>query len=373
MRHFLFTLAVAFCVGSGVGSTSFAEEAVPSAVTVQTTGAGRYFTDTSGKTLYTYTLDKSPWKSACEGQCAVNWPPLEAPSDASPIGRWSIVMRSDGTKQWAKNGKPLYRYFRDTGPWAMLGDGLANSWYVAFEAIASPAEITIHESLLGRVLGDATGMTLYVNARDSKGKSNCSDKCLLGWQPLWSPTLATSSGDWSVVVRDDGRKQWAYKGQPLYSYRSELKPGSTVADGAGGIWKAVVVEPTPPAPSWITIQMSDLGPVLADASGRTLYIPQTEGPWNFEKMRKETCNDECLATYWRPVLLSANEPPPIGNWSTIVRDDGTKQLTYKGFGVFTFANDKKPGDVLRGEHFGSGLKTQSAGFRAILQSSMMRH
>ncbi len=373
MRQILFALAVGICASSIACATSFAEETVPSVVKVQSTGAGRYFTDTAGKTLYTYTLDKSPGKSACEGQCAINWPPLEAPGDASSIGKWSVVTRSDGTKQWAYKGKPLYRYARDTGPWAMLGDGQANSWYVAFEPIATPGEITIHESLLGRVLADASGMTLYVNSGDSNGISKCNDKCLNDWQPLWSPALATSGGDWSVVVRDDARKQWAYKGQPLYTYRSELKPGSTVADGAGGVWKAVVVEPTPPPPSWITIQMSDVGPVLADADGRTLYTPQTEGPWNFEKMRKETCDDACLATHWRPVLLSANEPLPTGNWSAITRDDGSKQLTYKGFGVYTFVHDRKPGDVLRGEHFGSGLKTQSAGFRAILQSSMMRH
>jgi predicted lipoprotein with Yx(FWY)xxD motif len=368
----LILLALAVGLSASAWSASFADEAVPAAVAVQSTGAGRYLTDTTGKTLYTYTRDTTRGQSACEAQCAKDWPPLEAPADAVASGDWSVVTRADGTKQWANKGKPLYRYAKDTGPWSMLGESLANSWYVAFQPATMPAEITIHESLLGRVLADVTGMTLYVNAGDKPGKSRCTDKCLRGWQPLWAPAVAASRGDWSTVVRDDGKKQWAYKGQPLYAYRSELKPGSTIADGRDGVWHAAVVEPTPPAPSWVTIQTSDLGPVLADANGHTLYTVPPAGNWNFDTMKKDTCGDECLATYWRPVLLGANEPAPQGNWSTIAREDGSKQLSYNGYGVYTFVNDKKPGDVLQGEHYGSGIVTQSLGFRAILQSSMMR-
>ena len=370
MRPILFVLSLG--LSASVWSASFADEAVPSAVVIQTTGAGRYLTDSTGKTLYTYTRDAAPGKSTCEGQCAKDWPPLEAPADAVASGDWSVVTRGDGSKQWASKGKPLYRYAKDTGPWSMSGAGLASSWYVAFEPAATPSEITIHESLLGRVLADVAGMTLYVNAGDKPEKSRCNDKCLRGWEPLWAPALGTSRGDWLAVARDDGRKQWAYKGQPLYAYRTELKPGGTVAEGLDGVWHAAVIEPPPPAPSWVTIQMSDIGPVLADANGHTLYTVPTVGKWNFDSMRKDTCGDECLATYWRPVLLGANERAPVGNWSMIVRDDGSKQLSYKGYGVYTFADDKKPGDVLQGENYGSGIVAQSAAFRAIPQSSTMR-
>ena len=36
---------------------------------------------------------------------------------------------------------------------------------------------------------------------------------------------ATASGDWSVVTRDDGSKQWAYKGKPLYTWVKDQKAG----------------------------------------------------------------------------------------------------------------------------------------------------
>ena len=369
MKTAFLVIVAALSAGPAVAETA-AIVGVPPSVVIQTTGAGHYLTDKDGKTLYTYIADEAPGKSACEDNCAKAWPPLLAEGEAVPAGDWSLATRANGSKQWAYKGQPLYRYAKDTGPWAMLGEGMANSWYVAFEPMATPADISIHESLLGRVLADATGMTLYTYDGDTTpGKAQCGGACLEGWQPYLFPAIGAPTGDWTATKRDDGRKQWAYKGKPLYVFRSELRPGSTV--GHGGKWQAAVVEPTPPMPNWITVQISDLGPVLANAEGRTLYIPQTQGSWNFEKMRKETCLDACLEKYWKPVLLGKDEPAPVGNWSVTAGPDGARHLTYLGFGVYTFNLDKGPGDVLRGEHYGSGL-IQSAGFKAVLQSSMMR-
>ena len=45
-----------------------------------------------------------------------------------------------------------------------------------------------------------------------------------------------SMGDWTVVTRDNGMKQWAYKGKPLYAFVKDSKPGDTTGDGVGGAW-----------------------------------------------------------------------------------------------------------------------------------------
>jgi len=42
---------------------------------------------------------------------------------------------------------------------------------------------------------------------------------------------ATSSGNWTVITRDDGSKMWAYKGKPLYTWNKDTKPGDTTGDG----------------------------------------------------------------------------------------------------------------------------------------------
>lgn len=86
------------------------------------------------------------------------------------------------------------------------------------------------------VLADAKGMTLYTYAKDADGKSNCSGRCAMAWPPLAASADAKAMGDWTVVTRDDGSKQWAYKGMPLYTYAKDAKAGDTTGDGVGGNW-----------------------------------------------------------------------------------------------------------------------------------------
>jgi predicted lipoprotein with Yx(FWY)xxD motif len=89
------------------------------------------FTDAKGMTLYTFTKD-TPGQSACTGQCAVNWPPLVAAADAQPTGDWTIVTRSDGTRQWAHLGRPLYTFVKDSKAGERSGDGAGGgAWRAA--------------------------------------------------------------------------------------------------------------------------------------------------------------------------------------------------------------------------------------------------
>jgi predicted lipoprotein with Yx(FWY)xxD motif len=95
------------------------------------TAKGPTLVDSRGMTLYTCDKD-SAGKSACNGPCAENWPPLAAPADATPVGAWSVVLRVDGGKQWAYKGKPLYAWAKDTKPGDITGDGFLNgAWHVA--------------------------------------------------------------------------------------------------------------------------------------------------------------------------------------------------------------------------------------------------
>lgn len=96
------------------------------------TPAGKVLATNRGMTLYTFSGDNAPGVSACSDQCAVNSPPLIALDDARPSGRWTIVQRSDGLKQWAYNGKPLYGWHDDKRQGDTLGDGQGNgAWTVA--------------------------------------------------------------------------------------------------------------------------------------------------------------------------------------------------------------------------------------------------
>jgi len=84
----------------------------------------------------------------------------------------------------------------------------------------------------------ANGMTLYTFDRDAagSGKSVCNGPCAQNWPPLMAQASDQSSGDWSVVTRDDGSRQWAYKGKPVYYWVKDTKPGDRTGDGLNGVW-----------------------------------------------------------------------------------------------------------------------------------------
>ena len=84
----------------------------------------------NGMTLYTFDGDKAG-KSACNGPCAGNWPPLMAAAGAAPSGDWTVVTRDDGSKQWAHKGKPVYYWSKDAKPGDRTGDGFKHVWHLA--------------------------------------------------------------------------------------------------------------------------------------------------------------------------------------------------------------------------------------------------
>ncbi len=84
---------------------------------------------------------------------------------------------------------------------------------------------------------DAKGMTLYTFDNDKEAnKSTCTGNCLNNWPAVKAEASDKDMGDWTVITRDDGTKQWAYKGKPLYYFAQDKAAGDKVGDGRGGIW-----------------------------------------------------------------------------------------------------------------------------------------
>src|SRR5271154_4193037 len=94
-----------------LGVTAALAQTAPA--TTADTSKGKALVDGKGMTLYTFDKDTTAGKSACNGQCAINWPPLPAAAGAAPSGDWTVVPRDDATKQWAYKGKPLYDFHKD--------------------------------------------------------------------------------------------------------------------------------------------------------------------------------------------------------------------------------------------------------------------
>lgn len=110
---------------------------------------------------------------------------------------------------------------------------------------------TTRETPLGTILVGPNGMTLYTYDRDRPGVSNCQRDCAFDWPPfLVLDDTTPADGRWSTVTHFSGfaamvreRPMWAFDGKPLYYSALDVEPGDVNADGLGGVWHAVVIEP----------------------------------------------------------------------------------------------------------------------------------
>lgn len=101
-----------------------------------------------------------------------------------------------------------------------------------------PSRSAAPAMMSGDMLTGGNGMTLYVFDKDAagSGKSMCNGPCANNWPPLFALDEAMASGDYSLVTRDDAKKQWAFKGKPLYYWAKDQKPGDRTGDGVNNVW-----------------------------------------------------------------------------------------------------------------------------------------
>jgi predicted lipoprotein with Yx(FWY)xxD motif len=342
------------------------------------------FADARGMTLYTYDKD-SPGKSHCTGTCAKLWPAALASRSARPIADWKIIRREDGTRQWGYKDRPLYTFAQDVDAGSEYGVSPRNLrqfvGYLARQragtdhhpagwspALAFPVSgIPMPESVAIREVGDANGLafvdqegrTLYRFEGRGGAKALVRLASETQWTPLTAPALAHAVGDWSIIARGDGIRQWAYRGKPLFTFSGDLTPGDANGIGVSQDWDAALAVSLYMPLDVRLEQTLDRGKVLATAQGLTLYrrdgvALDTGGgqslrhgvpirPGIGRNIGITGCSDACL-TQWHPFLAPANAQPD-GFWDVALRPDGTRQWVYQGYPLYTFRDDKKPGDM----------------------------
>lgn len=104
-----------------------------------------------------------------------------------------------------------------------------------------PAGIQVVQSRLGKVLADAQGRTLYIFERETSGVPLCEGECARLWPPLLSDGSSPMATPFFVVPREDGSRQWAWNGRPLYRWIGDAEAGDVTGDGMNGVWHAVRV------------------------------------------------------------------------------------------------------------------------------------
>ena len=86
--------------------------------------------------------------------------------------------------------------------------------------------IKFSQTQRGTVLADSRGMTLYYFDRDDSGtKSTCEGKCTEAWIPLAASDDAKPLGDFTLIIRSNHSKMWAYRNRPLYTSHDDTAPG----------------------------------------------------------------------------------------------------------------------------------------------------
>ncbi len=319
-----------------------------------------------GDDLASVPADRAP--ATCTGECAKAWPPFLAPANAPPSGLWTIAAREDGARQWIFDGKAVHFHAKDEKP----GDAKGNKadggkWNFAVVKpllpMPTPPGVRATETMNfdGKVLVDPRGMTLYVSDADKPNVSTCAAACARTWVPLEAPRLAIAIGDFAPISRPDGTKQWAFKARPLYTYAGDAKAGEAKGEGVGGQWRqAMQVRYYFPADVKVQ-EHPKHGPMLATAKGLTLYARDVHrftlagGSHDDRNALRGNftagsaigvmgCTGECLQSF-TPLKVSA-DALPWGDWTIVKRPDESAQWAYRGYPLYTYIDDKNPGDAV---------------------------
>jgi predicted lipoprotein with Yx(FWY)xxD motif len=309
--------------------------------------------------------------------CAAVWPPALAPEDAKPVGAFTIITRKDGRKQWAYDEHALYTSVLDHAPGDVLGATTRRSIFsegpavreVATPPPAVPPGFAIISTALGRQLLTDKQFSVYASDKDGPQKSNCDAACTRLWAPVIAPESAQARGEWSVFERSLGIRQWAFRKKPLYTNVFDQDLASLRGSDAPG-WHNVYTQKAPAPPSTFTAQDTEVGIVLADARGKTIYTYSC-GDDSFDQLacdrpdspqvyRLAICGggkvERCLRD-WPYVVAGPHDRSSNRTWSVIEIDPQTGHFAtpgqagalrvwaYRGSPVYTHAGDEKPGDI----------------------------
>ena len=326
--------------------------------------------------------------------CAQMWPPLYATDSDKPIGRFSILTRKDGRKQWAYNGYAFYRSVLDKKPGQVNGGSTRNGGFdspVLRKPAGPPPNVppafTVKTVATGRLLTTLAGMSVYSSDGDTAEKSNCIGRCLADWTPLVAGVLALPQGEWGTIERTPGVKQWTFRGKPLYTYAGDHLARSLKGSDIPG-WHNVYTERNPEPPPGFTVHDSRIGQVLADKDGRTAYeytcdddaLDQLscDHPTTPQVYRMAVCGNfdvaRCNRT-WRYIVAPADATSNSLIWRAARVDPQTGRFadqgapgalhvwTFRDRPLYTFGGDQKPGDA-EGDAWGEDMGFRN-GFKAV--------
>ena len=99
-----------------------------------------------------------------------------------------------------------------------------------------PTDVKVARVTGANAFTDGKGLTLYFYDRDPPFRSTCVQVCATNWPPLAALRDAAARGQFTVIRREDGSSQWAFRGKPLYRFGRDTRPGEAAGDGVASVW-----------------------------------------------------------------------------------------------------------------------------------------
>lgn len=223
--------------------------------------------------------------------------------------------------------------------------------------------------------------TLYTFKNDTAGVSTCNinaDKtgCAKVWPPLFAGETAVAAGDFTLITRTDGLKQWAWRDFPLYFFAGGTESGATEAtppdestgDTNGFLFNDIwfVVRPDPFEVITLNDEAVFVGkgaildygvddtqipattePVPVDdfptarsaiRDGFTLYTFDNDLDDGISKCYTNNVDNFC-SKVWPPLYADLGTIVPSADYTVITRPNGTLQWSYKGKPLYYYVND----------------------------------
>ena len=143
-------------------------------------------------------------------------------------------------------------------------------------------------------------------------------------------------------VRGASNDEWDMLGRISLPLLGALPLAILALAGCGGNASHALPTTSNGRPANVGVASTGLGDVLVDRQGRTLYLFERDSG------TMSACTGAC-AVNWPPLRVRGT--PLVGSGAkrsdvgTTARPDGMKQVTYNGHPLYTFVNDKKPGDT----------------------------
>lgn len=240
---------------------------------------GKILTDSTGRSLYILARDVPNTGAVANlGEVARFYPPFYAESVAGGnginISEFGHITRADGKQQTTFRGWPLYYYINDKEPGDAKSQGANNITFLA----KPDYTVMVRENItLGVYLSDPSGAALL--ARDNEtGVEPTPGYVPFRASPIVAPLPLVQTADFGEVTGPSGESQTTYRGQSLYLYRGQNRPGAIAGDANG--YRAVFLAPGGALTSNIEVPTTGPSPLPSDAEGGAVVtstpVPTTE-------------------------------------------------------------------------------------------------